>query len=225
MRRAAAAGDVVAEAAADAALPRLPHRAGPATARFCGSGASSSRTPAPTSPSPSRARTAPDRRAARPRARGATLARRRRGRGRDPRSTSRREGDARATLGRRADDPGRPAAQPARRRGRARPTPPCRHRHAASRKDPMNAKLQLTEEFSAGAARLRVDVVRRRAARARARRPHLPQLPPRRRPHLPGGHAGRPGHRLEPGRREGGPLRRPHRHLHRPLAGRARSRR
>ena len=36
----------------------------------------------------------------------------------------------------------------------ARPRRP----HSGTRKDPMNAKLQLTEEFSAGAARLRVDV-------------------------------------------------------------------
>ena len=61
---------------------------------------------------------------------------------------------------------------------------------------------------------------RRRAARARARRPELPRLPARRRAHLAAGDAGRPGHRLAPGRREGRPLRRARRDLHRVVAGR-----
>ena len=89
----------------------------------------------------------------------------------------------------------------------------------------MNAKLQLTEEFSAGAARLRVDVyggeprqhvlddltfLNYRLADVRI----SPEVT------LAG-----PGHRLEPGRREGRRLRRPHRHASPAPGPPARSRR
>ncbi len=69
--------------------------------------------------------------------------------------------------------------------------------------------------MSAGAARLRVDVFGGEPARARARRPALPQLPAGRRPHLARGHAGRARHRLAPGRRQAGLVRRPGHDVHR----------
>ena len=55
----------------------------------------------------------------------------------------------------------------------------------------MDAKLQPDRGVLGGRRPPARRRARRRAARARARRPDVPQLPPRRRAHLPRGHAGR----------------------------------
>ena len=200
--RAAEAGDSYAEAAADAAFHghvmrarRQRHPRARVAARWSRSRARTSRSSSP----------GVDRRAIADRHAPVLDALRRARPRRAPRAAiraplRRRRRDARQPLCDRtepADDgaAGRHAAPPPH---RTRPEPRPR-----PRKDTMNDQLQLTRGDLGGSRPPARGRLRRRAARARARRPELPQLPARRRPHLARGHAGRARHRLAPGRREG----------------------